>query len=478
MLDMKQFDDALRNLNRALELSASDKDVLAAKARVYEAMENLEEAKYWYQKALDIGEDSELLSGYGLVLAKIGDHHGASETFGKLASVNPEDKEAWYNSGLALEKLKDYEGALLAYDKTIGLDAEDKFAWNSKGLVLLELEKHENALRCFERALAIDPDFASSKDGIRIAKERLDAQEIEVHARAVLHTEYERNRPVSREEAFRDAGVPYSHIESVFNFLNKIEDIPIQVLSDQELEELEDASKDVLVRCLGSGSPVQRTKLRLSDIAAQFPDYSLWKAKRVLGYIQRIDTLTFPPESNQEMEALLHRALDLPPERRMVLGLVESLDLGVMKAKQLQSLLATFRGDGYVAPEVEIGSLVSDEYAKPTVSPKQAQQKKPAPKPKAQAGALPAGDVDPKLAGKHCQTHGHLAVFRHNCGAYLCHNCISGAKKCPICRQPLQGKASARPAPERAPEELPVEELEEERHERSDNDVKSEYSQL
>jgi hypothetical protein len=165
-----------------------------------------------------------------------------------------------------------------------------------------------------------------------------------------------------------------------------------------------------------------------------------------------------------------------------------------MKAKQLQALLATFKREGYVAPEVEIGSLVSDEYVKPEQRRAPAQRKPPARKPApARADKETRGDVDPKLAGKHCRNHGHLAVLRHDCGAYLCHNCISGAKKCPICRRSLHGEKE-RPAkketkseysfeeePRHAPEELSEQELAEEREQkrdRSDDDIKEEYGRL
>ena len=84
------------------------------------------------------------------------------------------------------------------------------------------------------------------------------------------------------------------------------------------------------------------------------------------------------------------------------------------------------------------------------------------------------------MARNHCQPHGHLAVMRHTCGAYLCHNCVSGATKCPICHQPLHGQKKPEPA-QRAPEELPPEDdydQEEDYREKSDDDIKSEYGSL
>ncbi|MDD4308419.1 MAG: hypothetical protein PHU53_06395, partial [Thermoplasmata archaeon] len=330
-------------------------------------------------------------------------------------------------------------------------------------------------------------------DGMRICKERIGAQEIEKFARAILHLEYERNRPVSREEAFRDAGVPYANLEAVFSFLNQIDEYPIQAMTPAERDEMEKASRDVLVRSIGSGVSSQKTRLRLSDISINFPEYPLWKAKRVLSYIQRVDQMTFPPEPTPEMDSLLHRALGLPPERRTVIGLVESLQLGVMKAKQLQALLATFKKDGYVAPEVEIGSLVSEEYGGAKKAPKPQAKSEPKPRREPAPRHEPEHQADDHgLARKYCTSHGHLAVTRHHCGAYLCHNCVSGASKCPACHQPLHGspkKDQERPRePERSrepePEELDseepedYEEPEEETRPRTDSEVKKEYGTL
>jgi hypothetical protein len=215
--------------------------------------------------------------------------------------------------------------------------------------------------------------------------------------------------------------------------------------------------------------------------------------------IQQVDNMAFPANSTPELDNLLRRAVDLPPERRTVIGLVESLGLGVMKAKQLQSLLATFQKDGYVAPVVEIGSLVSDEYvgSKPLQRQEPARaplpsraapqprhhQQEPAPAPAVEpAPQVDSHGADPRMARHHCEPHGHLAVMRHTCGAYLCHNCISGSTKCPICHQPLHGPKKDPPRP-REPEELPVEEnnndpSEDEYHPRSDDDVKNEFGTL
>ena len=63
-------------------------------------------------------------------------------------------------------------------------------------------------------------------------------------------------------------------------------------------------------------------------------------------------------------------------------------------------------------------------------------------------------------------------------GAYLCHNCISGATKCPVCQRPLRGGGKAAPREELAPEELPPEDVEEESHERTDDDVKRDFDRL
>jgi tetratricopeptide (TPR) repeat protein len=390
---------------------------------------------------------------------------------------------------MARESLRQHDEALKCYDKAIGLDANDKISWNSKGLVLMEMGKYDNAIRSFERALELDPDFGAAQDGLRIAREKISAQDIEKYARLVLSLEHERDRPVTREEAFKECGISSANLEPVFSFLNQMDTYPLEAMNPQEKEEMESASKEVLVRSIGSNSGSQKTRLRLSDIAFNFPDYSLWKAKRVLAYIQRVDQMTFAPVSTPEMDALLRRALDLPAERRTVIGLVESLGLGVMKAKQLQAHLAIFRKDGYEAPEVEIGSLVSEEYGGKSATkppkPKPTEHRKPEPAPHRETHGS-----DPGMAQKFCTSHGHMAVTRHHCGAYLCHNCVSGASKCPICHQPLHGKPvkelPVKLERQREPEEMEPDdddssqddEPQQDNRPRSDEEVRNEYSTL
>ena len=147
----------------------------------------------------------------------------------------------------------------------------------------------------------------------------------------------------------------------------------------------------------------------------------------------------------------------------------------------MSKLLATFQKPGYVAPVVEIGSLVSDEYAgsKPLSRQEPARQK-PQSQQSAPAQQADHHGADPGMAGHHCQPHGHLSVMRHSCGAYLCHNCISGATKCPICHLPLHGQKKEEPR-QMEPEELPSEDYDEPQDEyrpKSDDDVKSEFGTL
>jgi hypothetical protein len=277
-----------------------------------------------------------------------------------------------------------------------------------------------------------ETDVTSDNDNLKTKANEM----IERYARVILRLEYERNRPISREEAFRDGGVPYANLEAVFTFLSQIDEFPLESMNPREKDEMERSSREVLVRIMGTGTPAQKIRIRLADISVNFPNYPLWKAKRVLGYIQSVDRMAFPPEPNPEMDALLHKALRLPPEKRTVIGLVESLGLGVMKAKQLQALLATFRKPGYIAPVKEIGTLVSEEYDGSNATPKSQLKSQSWESP--QQRQEPE-NVNPGLARKYCTAHGHMAVMRHSCGAYLCHNCVSGTSTCPACRQPIHG---------------------------------------
>jgi hypothetical protein len=302
------------------------------------------------------------------------------------------------------------------------------------------VNRYDRALRCFDRALELDPNFTTAMEGKKLAEAHMRATQIESMARKILEFEYEHNRAMTREEAFKNMKVSSQNLDDVFYILGGRDPIDMAQLTPAQTEDLERKSNAVLRRCIGTGGEYG---LRLCDITHNFPEYTVEDSKRILSYVDKVNTLALKPEATPEMDELVRRAMDLPKEQRSTLGLVRNLNIGVYKAKKVQVNLSMFKkGEGYEPQAIKMEPIIGQDYH-PEVKAKPAEPKAREPKPKKEA---PAG-VKSEFDGKLCRNHNAQAVTQHRCGQFLCNACIKGEDSCPICGLPLDEARGPGPAP-------------------------------
>jgi hypothetical protein len=221
---------------------------------------------------------------------------------------------------------------------------------------------------------------------------------------------------------------------------------------------------------------------------------------------------------------MLRQALELPDEEKNVLGLIKDLGIGVYKARQLVTILQTFREPGFETPTIRIRSIISDGYGEytpfdereiPRAAPSaprpstarahteprprartstskspleeyeerfederpsraraaidEREEEPPKSRRKKAAEDKPEEEAPSDLAGRRCLFHGGIAVQRcAKCKAVLCRECVRSSDRCPRCNAPLKegvGKAEKGTSKERAREAEPEEEGEEEQEE-------------
>ncbi|MFQ5884780.1 MAG: tetratricopeptide repeat protein [Thermoplasmata archaeon] len=440
LFDMDRHEEALSNLESALSVDYSNPYLWKVRAEILDKLNRLDESMEAYQRALDYNpNDSDLWRASGLLYSRLRDPHQAELAYSRALQLAPEDKSLWMMRAFVLEQLNDLEEAKACYDEAIGINGKDKIPWNSKGLVLMKMGKYEKALRCFDRALEMDPNFVPAKNGKKMAEEEIRKSQVDYYARQVLEFEYEYNRAITREEAFRSLKISSQILDAIFTTLGGRDPIELSQLSPQELENYERRSNEVLRRALGTGGEYG---LRLCDITYNFPEYSIDEAKRTLSYVDMVNSLAIKPEPSQKLDEYVRTALDMPVEDRTIMGLIRNLDVGIYRARRVLVNLSLFQKEGYERQKVGIEPIMGKDYhpevRAPPAEPKR-REPKPEPKPK----------VKGEFEGKKCRTHDAQAVTQHRCGQYLCNACIKGEVNCPVCGLPLEeGRGAPRPLPE------------------------------
>ncbi|HXZ24565.1 MAG TPA: tetratricopeptide repeat protein, partial [Methanomassiliicoccales archaeon] len=361
--------------------------------------------------------------------------------------------------------------ALKSYDSAIGIDPSDPFAWNGKGMILLQFGTDDQAVRAFDRALELNPSMESAAEGKRIVQRRLHEQEVSAWAVKVLQAEHRRGGEMTKEDAFRECGIPYSSLDEVFEYLEQPEPVDVNALSETEFADYEDLSRRVLLAAYRNPG-VSRHGLRVSDVLMNLPDEDVATAKKVYSYIQRVNELEFRPgKPDPESEKLLRNALSLPEEKRSAVGLMENLGIGIYQARKLIGMMQGFRNPGRKAAPVKVKEMHEEEelveldqgpaapakdlveratehkrtetrparkpnpYEAPELYVRTKQEKQPVEKDEKEEAQEPKG--------RRCLFHGGLAVMKcPSCGSVLCKECTaSGA--CPRCKTNL-GTAPAR----------------------------------
>ena len=166
----------------------------------------------------------------------------------------------------------------------------------------------------------------------------------------VLEYQFRNGRRMSKEEVFREVNVPYQLLDEVFNFIDQREYVDPAQLSEEEFASLEMQSRTALLTYYRSARSGQGG-MSLSDVYSSLPDRNIARAKRVLGYIEGVNDIDFTyVMPDQETESMLRTALNMPEEKRNLFSLMEGLNIGVYKARNIIAIMNSLKAGERPAP--------------------------------------------------------------------------------------------------------------------------------
>ncbi|MEM2979651.1 MAG: hypothetical protein QW083_04395 [Methanomassiliicoccales archaeon] len=286
----------------------------------------------------------------------------------------------------------------------------------------------------------------------------LKEQEVAAYAGRLLEYEYHVGKRVTREDAFREAGIPLSYLDDVVKYLDRKETVNVNALTDQEFDEYERLSRLVILAAYRNPN-IGRYGMRLCDVYMHLPEKNIQKAKKIMAYIESVNNMDFSSaRADERAERFLKAALNLPEDQRSALGLMENLGLGIYNARKLVAIMRSLRSETYKAPAVKVKEFPEEphlvdierkEKQKSLETKSEVAYKPPTReeyeihrRPGKQQKETETEELE-DLRGRRCLFHGNVAASRClSCGTLLCTDCLSKSNYCPRCGSPISKKSS------------------------------------
>jgi len=155
-----QYEDAIRNLQRALELDPVSADAYRELAAAYAAQGKSQDAEATYKKAIEARPS--YWAGYnelGAYYFRLGKYAEAEEQFRYLLDLTPDSYRAYSNLGGVYYATNRYADAASMFEKSVAIKPTGT-AYSNLGTVYFYLGRYADAVPKFEQALKInDRDY-------------------------------------------------------------------------------------------------------------------------------------------------------------------------------------------------------------------------------------------------------------------------------------------------------------------------------
>jgi tetratricopeptide (TPR) repeat protein len=170
---------AINLLEKALEITSDESDVLSLMGMEYLFMEDFENAKYYFMKCLEQNEnDYSALYNIIYCFDYLEQNEVAIDYLNDFLNNNPYCEVAWHQLGKQYFVQKDYKKALAAYDFAIISDDCFIGAYLEKGKVLEKLKEYEMAIESYTITLGLDDPTSFALLRIGKCYEKLNNNEL------------------------------------------------------------------------------------------------------------------------------------------------------------------------------------------------------------------------------------------------------------------------------------------------------------
>jgi Tfp pilus assembly protein PilF len=154
----QDFDGALADLTRALELDPKNSDAYNIRGLVKASKHDVEGSVADFNKALELNpRNASALNNLGTVRLDRGETEAAIAYFDRSLEIDPAHVMAFISRGRARSAKGDLKGALADYDRAIELDPKNSSALDYRALCKMQTRQWEDAIVDLRKRCAIDP---------------------------------------------------------------------------------------------------------------------------------------------------------------------------------------------------------------------------------------------------------------------------------------------------------------------------------
>ena len=174
--NLKNYQQALEDLNRALELDPHDADTYLIRGKTYLYMQNIDQARIDFLRAQELDsrsiEISWMVEWVGMF--QEGLHTTLAERLERIAEIDPTHYCAYVCKGITLWLNKRLEEAVTQLEQAIITEPDKGDAYYWKGMIFVSLKQDEEAITLVEKALEMQLPPILLRHFAWSALERLD----------------------------------------------------------------------------------------------------------------------------------------------------------------------------------------------------------------------------------------------------------------------------------------------------------------
>lgn len=171
-LRQKNWDRAVRQLQRCLELNPEFDSAMTALARALAPLGRMDEAKGWLKKALEANSQN-YTAWYLLGLFERPDGAASQADYAKAIAIQPDFLPAQRDLGIELFRQQQYASAATHFEKAIALGWDEASIHNYLGICYGKTQRTGQAVKEQQRAIQLDPSLAEAHLNLGFEYEQL-----------------------------------------------------------------------------------------------------------------------------------------------------------------------------------------------------------------------------------------------------------------------------------------------------------------
>ena len=153
------IEDALKDVNHAVELHGNDAVAFCNRGVIYEKLKDIDRAIKDYNRAIALNPDyAPAYYNRGSAYATIEVFDKAIMDYSKALSLDPNSTLSYYNRGIAFKMIGRADLTIEDLNKAISLDPKFAAAYAHRGLAYAESGEQEKALADFNMGLELNPN--------------------------------------------------------------------------------------------------------------------------------------------------------------------------------------------------------------------------------------------------------------------------------------------------------------------------------